>query len=107
MKRTLPVLLGWLLLAGPAAVQGQYGYSTNADGSIYSYSTHADGSVTIAGYAGPPWTVTIPTNIGGRTVTSIGGYAFYDSSLAGVTIPGSVTSIGQSAFLFCASLAIV
>ena len=53
-------------------VQAQDAYSTNADGSIYTYSTNADGSANIVAYAGPPWVVTIPTNINGLTVTSIG-----------------------------------
>ena len=44
--------------------------------------------------------VTIPD-----TVTSIGEYAFYDcTSLTSVTIPDSVTSIGGSAFSGCTSL---
>ena len=64
----------------PALVQAQDAYSTNADGSIYTYSTNADGSANIVAYAGPPWVVTIPTNINGLTVTSIGNDAF-------VTVP--------------------
>jgi BspA type Leucine rich repeat region (6 copies) len=97
----LPVLL--LLL--PAVVQAQDAYSTNADGSIYTYSTNADGSANIVAYAGPPWVVTIPTNINGLTVTSIGTYAFNnDTSLTSVTIPGSVTSIGHNAFEGCTRL---
>ncbi len=40
-----------------------------------------------------------------NSVTSIGGYAFFDcSSLTSVTIPNSVTSIGNSAFFDCSSL---
>ncbi len=39
------------------------------------------------------------------SVTSIGGYAFFDcSSLSSITIPNSVTSIGGSAFSDCSSL---
>ena len=49
MKKTITALLGlFLLLAFPAAVQAQYCYSTNADGSIYTYDTNADGSTNIA-----------------------------------------------------------
>jgi hypothetical protein len=99
--KLLPVLL--LLL--PAVVQAQDAYSTNADGSIYTYSTNADGSANIVAYAGPPWVVTIPTNINGLTVTSIGETVFIQSTkLTSVTIPDSVTSIAGSAFQACISL---
>jgi len=105
MKTTCPIVLSLLLLAAPAAVQAQNAYSTNADGSIYTYSTNADGSANIVTYAGPPWVVTIPTNINGLTVTSIGEGAFAGcTSLTRVTIPNSVTSIGYEAFYFCPSL---
>jgi murein DD-endopeptidase MepM/ murein hydrolase activator NlpD len=98
MKTTCPILLSLLLLAAPAAVHAQDAYSTNADGSIYTYSTNADGSANIVAYAGPPWVVSIPTNINGLTVTSIGVNAYRSSGITNVTIPGSVTSIGQDAF---------
>jgi len=105
MKTTWPILLGLLLLAAPAAVQAQDAYSTNADGSIYTYSTNADDSANIVAYAGPPWVVTIPTNINGLTVTSIGTNAFKNNTnLISVTIPNSVTSIGDYAFDYCTRL---
>jgi hypothetical protein len=101
--QNLFIALTVLLL--PAVVQAQDAYSTNADGSIYTYSTNAGGSANIVAYAGPPWVVTIPTNINGLTVTSIGTNAFYNyTSLTSVTIPGSVTSIGDSVFELCTSL---
>ena len=34
------MLFALLTLAAPSAVQAQYGYSTNSDGSIYAYSTN-------------------------------------------------------------------
>jgi hypothetical protein len=104
MKNKLLLILGGLLLAAAAAVQAQDAYSTNADGSIYTYSTNADGSANIVAYAGPPWAVTIPTNINSLTVTTIGYEAFVHSSLTSITIPGSVTSIGEYAFNYCTSL---
>jgi BspA type Leucine rich repeat region (6 copies) len=96
----MAVVLQLGMLAGSA----QDAYSTNADGSIYTYSTNADGSANIVAYAGPPWVVTIPTNINGLTVTSIGVLAFENDSLTSVTIPGSVTSIGNYAFVGCTNL---
>ena len=49
--------------------------------------------------------VTIPSMLGGKPVTSIGNYAFYNcSGLASVTIPNSVTSIGASTFYNCSGL---
>lgn len=65
MKGTLPIFLGLLLLAAPAVVQAQYTYTTNSDNTL-----------TITGYSGPWGAVTIPTNIDGLRVTSIGSYAF-------------------------------
>jgi uncharacterized repeat protein (TIGR02543 family) len=70
----------------------------------FSYTTNADNTITVTGYTGPPWAVTIPTNINGLLVTSIGTNAFAGLNLASVTIPGSVTSIGEGAFESCTSL---
>jgi hypothetical protein len=97
--KNLLIALPVLLLLLPAVAQAQDAYSTNADGSIYTYSTNVDGSANIVAYAGPPYVVTIPTNINGLMVTSIGLEAFAtDYSLTSLTIPGSVTSIGDYAF---------
>jgi hypothetical protein len=75
MKTHIKNLLLLLLLLGlPGVVQAQDAYSTNADGSIYTYSTNADGSANIVAYAGPPWVVTIPTNINGLTRPTKSGY---------------------------------
>jgi len=49
--------------------------------------------------------VTIPAQINGKPVTSIGYEAFvYSSQITGITIPNSVTSIGFGAFNGCTSL---
>ena len=50
-------------------------------------------------------TVVIPSEIDGKTVTSIGAECFYEcKSLESVTIPDSVTNIGDYAFGVCKSL---
>ena len=70
----------------------------------FNYTNNGDGTVTITGYTGPVTAVTIPNTINGLPVTSIGYDAFYNGATPGpgiltsVTIPDSVTSIGDFAF---------
>ena len=82
--RLLPLLL---LLALPAALKAQFAYEVT------------NGTVTIAGYSGPGGVVVIPSAVNGVPVVGIGDNAFLNcASLAGVTIPNSVTNIGAYAF---------
>jgi hypothetical protein len=77
----------------------------------YNY-TNNNGTITITKYTGPGGDVIIPDTITGLPVTTIGGY--YDGSLGywmgafmfctnvtNVTIPGSITNIGDRAFWGC------
>ncbi len=65
----------------------------------------ADGKATITKYNGSASTVTIPSELGDCSVTTIGTAAFESrSSLQSVTIPDSVESIGQNAFRNCSDL---
>jgi hypothetical protein len=66
--------------------------------------TIADGQVTITNYTGSGGEVTIPSTTNGYPVTAIGTNAFQWSGLSSVTIPDSVTNIGDGAFLLCFSL---
>lgn len=53
----------------------------------------------------PTGSVTIPSSIDGKTVTSIGDYSFYHcGDITNVEFPNSVTNIGYSAFMGCSSL---
>ena len=100
------------------------------DGYKYAYTVNAGGkTATITNFLGPvdsegnvdptnngPYNIEIPTTLGGCTVTGLGEYSFateengsplYDihhHNIHSVTIPESVTSIGQSAFEACFSL---
>lgn len=84
-----------------------YAYDFTVDGIYYNVTSFTDMTCSVTsgdiGYAGD---ITIPANVtyNNRTlaVTSIGDDAFsYCSGLTGVTIPNSVTRIGNSAFYSC------
>lgn len=81
------------LLAFPATMKAQYEYTVD------------NGAVTIAYYTGSDTEVVIPGLIEGMPVKAIGEQAFSQSSVISVTIPNSVTIIGQRAFDSCGSLA--
>ena len=71
----------------------------------YKYSILDDGTAEITKYSGNAAEVTIPSEIDGYSVTSIGEEAFgYCDNLTSVTIPDSVTVIGDSAFSDCENL---
>lgn len=64
-----------------------------------------NGEITITGCtSSSPKNVAIPAEIGGIPVTSIGNQAFFMKSISSLTIPDSVTSIGDSAFALCFDL---
>ena len=102
------------------------------NGYMYAYKVNADGeTVTITKVLGPvdstnhvdstnngPYDIEIPTELGGCTVTGLGEYSFsgylsaaqshepyqFGRNIRSVTIPQSVTSIGDSAFAGCHNL---
>ncbi len=80
-------------LALPTLVQAQFTFTTN------------NGAITITGYnTAAGLDVVIPATTNGYPVTSIGVNAFQYSGITNVTIPNSVTSIGDSAFYYCSRL---
>ena len=95
--RLLTIFLSISLLGNATAQTfGLYTYTVNPDNAsvtITDYPTNATGAIEI------------PATIDGRSVTSIGNYAFfYCSGLTSVIIPNSVTSIGLYAFSGCTGL---
>lgn len=76
----------------------------------FEYNVLDDGTVEITGYNGSEADLIIPAKIDDKAVTVIGDYAFTTGPYMGnekivdVTIPDSVTSIGEFAFAFCGNL---
>lgn len=87
------------LLATTGAIKaGDFTYTTNSPDT---------NTITITGYTGPGGAVDIPTNILGKTVTSIGDYAFSDcGSLTGVYFRGNTPSIGAGLFEYADSVTV-
>lgn len=84
---------------------------------LWSYKKREDGTLIITGYKGAQTVVTIPGKIGRSIVTVIGAEAFapyrngvivkYGAArraITSVTLPESITEIGESAFENCRAL---
>ncbi len=83
-----------VLLVAPLAGQAQ----------DYTYII-TNGTITITHYTGPGGAVSIPASIAALPVTAIAAGAFGDcSTLTSVTIPDSVTNIGDALFVNSPSL---
>ena len=88
----------WASLFAPKAEAATY--------DIYTYVFSSDNKVTITGCdKSAKGAITIPSEIDGKSVTSIEGAAFLGcTGLTSITIPNSVTSIGYAAFEDCTGL---
>ncbi len=70
--------------------------------SVYVFDSSTG---TIVSYIGTGGNISIPSQIGGVTVTAIGAGAFsHSAAITSLVIPDSVTSIGSAAFYGCYNL---
>ena len=86
---SLPALPG-----APAGIVAEA--ATTSNGREY---TVENGKVTITGYTGTATSISIPSSIGGRSVTKIGKRAFrQNQTLTAVTLPGTLKTIDSLSF---------
>ena len=82
-----------------------YSSSDTESWSEYDYQILDDGTIEIIYYYGCDEVIIIPSEIDGRKVTGIKGFNLSNKeNIKSITIPDSVTSIGDSAFSGCRSL---
>ena len=120
-KRLLSAMLAVAMLFGSAAALPKNCFSENtnisasaAKSGVYKYKILKDGTVEITDYSGAASSVTIPSQISGRTVTSIGEGAFsFQNIIIGydprkqplsIRIPDTVKTIEKNAFESCEEL---
>ncbi len=103
-KRTLSFLLTLVLIFSAFPIGGFSITANAATSGDYEYTVLSDGTAEITDYTGSATELTIPSEIDGYTVTSIGDYAFSNTNIISVRIPDSITTISDGAFCFCDSL---
>jgi len=76
-----------------------------SSGSDFKYEVFGDGYIRITDYTGSDSAIGIPSEINGRTVTGIAKAAFSKkTAVTSITIPSSVSEIGDNAFTGCSGL---
>ena len=104
MRKILTLLIALMMAAMLTTAMAEEEPTKYTSGD-YKYILLEDGTAEIINYNGKAKTLTIPSELDGRRVTVIGGYAFsWCDSLTSVTIPDSVTAIGTNPFPGCGSL---
>lgn len=76
--------------------------TTEGDGEMTEFAINSDGVITA--YYGNKSVVMLPSQIQGKQVIGIGNNCFKGSKITSIQIPGTVRSIGNSAFQDCVNL---
>ena len=105
MKKFFAIALALLLILGISAALAEESEPTVYTSGDYQYILLPDGTAEITDYTGKDTVLSIPAQLDGYTVTSIGDRAFiFCGGLTEITLPEGLTSIGDEAFFACGSL---
>lgn len=105
MKKMLLILMAILLLLTACALAEETEEPVVYYSGDWMYVLLEDGMAEIAGYEGWDQNLTIPAELDGYEVTSIGDSAFEDYwRLTSITLPNNVTSIDANPFAGCYNL---
>ena len=100
MKHSVSFLLSMILLLAMSTTAIA---QETAEG--FQYRVETDGTVTITGYSGNGGKMSIPSEVEGAAVRTIGNGAFVNNStISSVYVPEGVTHIGNGVFNNCSGL---
>ncbi|MGN1328261.1 MAG: fibronectin type III domain-containing protein [Eubacterium sp.] len=107
MKKFLSLFMSAVILVGTISGINITVSAEELTSGDFSYCVLSDNNKTaeISGYAGSEANLTIPSEIDGYAVTSIGTFAFTENTdLISVTLPNGIKNIGGAAFAFCQNI---
>ena len=100
MKKALSVLLSMAILLALLSIAPLSAGAETSGG--FEYNILDDGTAEVFGYTGSETDLIIPSELDGHTVSGIRGFRF--STITSVTIPDTVTNLGDQSFSFCSFL---
>lgn len=102
LKQITSVFLAVIMVFGIfAIVPFTASAATSGD---FEYAVLDDGTAKIKAYKGSAAELTIPSELGGYEVTSIGSMAFFKCDMTSLTLGDGVTTIDSQAFMGCPKL---
>ena len=88
----------------PEQKEDESPYQTGFQSGGYTYYVQEDGSACITNYKGLGYVLNLPKELNGHAVKRIGRGAFANRSMVSITLPDTLTAIGDGAFERCSSL---
>lgn len=110
MKKVISLLFAFIIVLSITAGMTLSAYAETGDEETlvcddYTYVFLEDGTAEITGYIGDATDLSIPAELDGHTVTSIGENAFWQcANITSVEIPDCVANLGDNAFFRCGNL---